>query len=398
MRQLRLGYAFVCALAFAVDVRSQEAQPAPKFRAGVELVQIDLSVLDKRRVPVGDLLPGEVTVLEDGKPRPIVLFSRVDIGGSVSRDKESSVAQVSAERLVPVNASPQQTGRRFGRVVAIMFDRSIPAGAPTVKAREIALAVVQSLGPGDEAAVVRSSRFTGDGLSQEFTSDRAMLTRAVLSLFTGQAAPGGMERSDADPIGGLVDGKPEQLFTGDCMCGTCTLDAISRVATAVSHIRDRRKLLVWIGSDMILESDAGQCRGALRDERTRLFRELDLSNLTVHVIDPLGMQTRQLGASSTVRARGVMSAQSQLRQSDLERQNRLPELPERTGGRAILNANMPSEQIPKFLAESQIFYMLGFEPSSPTPDGKFHKLEVKVARKDVHIQARRGYLASPSSR
>src|SRR5438874_12522850 len=50
---------------------------APSFRASVDLIDIDVSVLDKNRMPVRGLTAADFTVLEDGKPQPIVAFDAV---------------------------------------------------------------------------------------------------------------------------------------------------------------------------------------------------------------------------------------------------------------------------------------------------------------------------------
>src|SRR5689334_15853493 len=62
-----------------VVVRAQ----TPAFRAGVELVSVDVSVLNGYRLPIRGLTADDFTVLEDGHPRPIAAFSPVDLPGSV---------------------------------------------------------------------------------------------------------------------------------------------------------------------------------------------------------------------------------------------------------------------------------------------------------------------------
>ena len=45
--------------------------------------------------------------------------------------------------------------------------------------------------------------------------------------------------------------------------------------------------------------------------------------------------------------------------------------------------------------ESSTYYLLGYQPDK-APDGKWHKLEVKVARPGLKVRTRRGYQAAPA--
>ena len=53
----------------------QAARETPQFRAGVELYQLDVTVLDDKRVPVRGLKEGEFTVLINGDLNTIVWIS-----------------------------------------------------------------------------------------------------------------------------------------------------------------------------------------------------------------------------------------------------------------------------------------------------------------------------------
>src|SRR3970040_925683 len=55
------------------------AQQTPVFRTRVEVVQLDVSVLDKHRQPVRGLTEKDFTILQDGKPQLIVGFSTFDM-------------------------------------------------------------------------------------------------------------------------------------------------------------------------------------------------------------------------------------------------------------------------------------------------------------------------------
>src|SRR5690606_3658694 len=107
-----------------------------------------------------------------------------------------------------------------GRLVVIVMDRSIPVGPGTVMARKIASAVVDAMGPNDLAAIVMSSGFSNELEPHNFTADRARLRAAIARPFMGQVSPPNMLPS------GLRPAPAEMLFTGDCLCGTCSTGAL----------------------------------------------------------------------------------------------------------------------------------------------------------------------------
>jgi hypothetical protein len=55
------------------------AQALPQFRSGVELVQIDVTVLDNQRRPLTGLTASDFTVLDDGVETPIRAFTPVEL-------------------------------------------------------------------------------------------------------------------------------------------------------------------------------------------------------------------------------------------------------------------------------------------------------------------------------
>ena len=64
--------AFVTSAAAAALAAAQ--QPAPIFRAGTTLVEFTIAAFDERGQPVTDLQPGEITVVQNGKPQPVAFF------------------------------------------------------------------------------------------------------------------------------------------------------------------------------------------------------------------------------------------------------------------------------------------------------------------------------------
>jgi len=64
-------------LSLVYQVPSTRTQPT--LRVGVDVVQVDVSVLDDKRRPVVGLTAADFTVLEDGRPRPVTVFTPVVI-------------------------------------------------------------------------------------------------------------------------------------------------------------------------------------------------------------------------------------------------------------------------------------------------------------------------------
>ena len=65
-----------------------------------------------------------------------------------------------------------------------------------------------------------------------------------------------------------------------------------------------------------------------------------------------------------------------------------------TGGRAFYFNNDLAGSIRAAISDAEVSYTLGFYPSENEFDGKFHNLDVKVARKDVELRHRAGYFAA----
>src|SRR5690606_35932177 len=98
----------------------------PVFRTGVELIELDVSVLDANRRPVRGLTADDFTVLEDGQPQPVVAVSHVDLA---DYDPSRSARMRYVTRDVAANDLSDQPGD--GRLVAIVFDDvNVPAADP----------------------------------------------------------------------------------------------------------------------------------------------------------------------------------------------------------------------------------------------------------------------------
>jgi VWFA-related protein len=371
-----------CAVALVALGAAAAATQDPIFHARIDVVRVDVSILDRNRLPVTDLRAADFTIRDDGRERPVVAFSRVTVpvAPAATNGPAASTAADGSDATKDFDAEQP------GRLVAVLFDRTIPAGESTVAARQVATALVNGLGLQDYAAILRSSGFTDDGKSQEFTQDRRALLAAIARPFIG------MTSLPIMTLRGLMEGGRDQL-TGECQCGSCSMDAIAAVARAIQSDTGRRKMLVFIGSDLPHLFETQDCA---RISRERMFRELDQSNLTVHVLDPSGLEAGGVPAGSFNRLPDqAESFVAQHREDRRRRQENLAVLPERTGGRLVTNTNNPEAFVAQILGESRTYYLLGFQPVASTRNGQLHRIEVNVARSGVRVIARKSYAEAP---
>jgi VWFA-related protein len=371
--------------------------PQPTFRAGVDVVQVDVSVLDKDRKPVRGLTAADFTILEDGKPRPIVAFIPVDLA------ERAAVPPAAAwVREVPRDVTANDL-KPEGRLVVIMFDWSIRF-SDQMLARRVAAAAVDALGPDDLAAVVFSSAFANGGTPQNFTADRARLLAAIDRPFAVamQNPPRGSPGHDPRNNNDLMIDDPEGYESGDCYCRLCVPEAIARVADAVRDVRGRRKSLLFIGTYVRLYEGLqgpssrqgpafkpglagrpvvypGTCSARLKDARDKMARATSLANLTIHAVDPVGLET-----AGNSPLGGELIAM-------LDRRDDLASLADTTGGRTVMNTNAPDALVPEVFAESQSYYLLAFAPADLNAKDKFHEIDVKVNRPGVSVRTRAGY-------
>jgi VWFA-related protein len=352
----------------------------PTFRTGIDAVQLDVSVLDKERRPVRGLTAADFTVLEDGKPRRIVAFSAIEL------PSPPAVAPSGADAIAP---DVVRNDLPDGRIVVILIDpflervmvpgRKTIADPPGLTAlRATARSIVDSLGPGDLAAVGH----TFYGVPQNFTTDHARLKRAV----------------DATAFG--TNKRAEGVEWGNCNCGTCRLEAITRVATALQSEPQRRKTVFFIGERIQLAPVPGGCNAYLEPATRKMVQATQLANVTVHTVDPNALETTNVHAGDDFQPeRAVSEAAAEQERANrshlIERQQSLQTVADWTGGRAVLNTNVPEHSVRPILDESSAYYVLAFQTSDVKRDGGFHPITVRVNRPDVQVRTRKGYYADP---
>lgn len=388
---MRVVSSCVLTVAIASAVGSAQDRQQPSFNSGVQVVRIDVSVLDGKREPVRGLQASDFTVLEDGQPRPIRSFQAVDARAAST----TRAAAMPPMALLPAhNVVTNQISSDASRLIFILMDRSMMPQRPMIVARQIADAAVDAMEPGDLAAIVTTGV---QGVAQNLTSDRARLHNTIASSDWSQK----LSRAITDTEVAATLDLNNDAQDGRCMCGLCAMDTITQIANAVRDM-PRRKVLLFIGSSIAVQSGDSDCAPRLRESREKLFHALGASGLTVHSIDPEGMASVGPAARATVR-NGVPGRNGRVLNEQLKAertefmaaQGSLAVLPDLTGGRVIINDNEPFRLVPDVLRESDAYYLVGFEPIEATGDVR-HDIQVKVARDGVAVHTAR-YIAPASA-
>src|SRR5688572_4766050 len=131
-----------------------------------------------------------------------------------------------------------------------------------------------------------------------------------------------------------------------------------------------------------------------------MVQATQLANVTVHTVDPNALETTNVHAGDDFKGgRPVSESAAQQEQANrahlIERQQSLQTVADWTGGRAVLNTNVPEESVRPILDESSAYYLLAFQTTDVKRDGRFHPITVKVNRPDLQVRTRKGYYADP---
>jgi len=384
-----LAVAAACAVAQAAS--QDRPQPVPRFRAGVDLVVLDVSVLDRTRLPVRGLAANDFTILEDGLLHAVSHFTAIDL---LDTERAEGTASWLREVAPDVQSNDDVIAER--PVYVIVLDDSTPMPIADVPAaRRLARQVVEGLGPDALVSVVFPFN---QGAGQEFTHDRARLFAAI-DRFNGSL----------DQVSGR-GGKVVPFDRFDEAAATLyqlTVAKLRDVAENLTLLPQRRKAVVFVSAGLPL--DIGLAAPALAgsldsstlaasDITQRLMHELrrtvdaaHRANVNIYGLDPGGLR-------APVVVRNWLTGSSRLEGNPgLLNREFLQAVSASTGGFALTNTNEIGTGITRILRENSSYYLLGYVSSNTRAEGKHRRVEVSVNRPGVTVRTRSGYFA-PRSR
>ncbi len=395
---MRTGFAAAACL--LLWTASSFAQPAatrdPRtFRAGVDAVEIDVRVVDEHGNPVTGLVRDDFDVFEDGVRQQVRAFTALDVP-FVPRPAADGI-----EPDVQTNRTPFD-----GRLYMLVLDdlHTHPLQANRVK-RAVRRFLDEHFAANDRAALVVTSGNTE--ASQELTSSREALL-AALDRFAGRKIRSStLERIDSyymnrdilerEDNGRLRVDDPRDSERGHN--ARVALDTLAAAARWLGSVPARRKALLFVSEgvdydvhNVFENKDASSVVAASRDAIAAAAR----GNVTIYGIDPRGLTLGDDGIEvaslpeDTSLNLGTSSMLAEVQRS----QDSLRTLSDETGGFAVVNANDLRGGFDRIVRENSRYYLLAYEPTNTRRDGRFRKVEVRVKRPGLRVEARRGYVAA----
>lgn len=352
----------------------QEAQ-RPQFRAGVEIMRIEATVLDRRtRQPIRGLTMGDFVVKVNGEPQDVVAATEI-----VAPGVDKSSAAWAREAAIDVTDNRRHPVTEEERLIAIVMDDAKTGSvkdAPYYRqiGRAAAHRIVDELGPHDRAAVI-FAQFNQH--AQDFTADRALLRKAI----------------------NTYDPQPLDFRMADAM----SWGTLARTRTFLAGIPEHRRAVFFItlGSGW-LDGETDGPQDLQLDVATSLRQEsmLQREGAAAHLRAVQGaVQASRLAHVPVypISTAGLVApgpSEIRLGLSPMGRYDFLRALAESSGGRAVFSTNRPDLQIARIFDELSSTYMLAYSASFPM-DGKVRRLQVEVTRPDAEVTMGTLHFRSP---
>ncbi len=363
---------------------------------------------------IPDLTKEDFQLFDKGKLQSIASFS-VQKRGATATTPPAGNSTVPA---VEASASPSVVAA--DRYVAYLFDDLNVTAGDLMNAKKAATAhMAKGLAANDRAAIYTTSgRNTLD-----FTDDRQKLEDAIAKIqmqtlyqHVGRECPD-LTYYWADLIVNKNDQQALSVATQEtivCMSlptasgaqqmaqaaaqrevsvgeqGTrVTLSVLKNAIRRMSAMPGQRLLVLASPGFLAQTSEAIDDKAEILDAAARA--NVMINTLNVRGLFTTNMDASQEGAYSSAMQQYISQYFSA---SATATEDVLAELAEGTGGTFFHNNNDLTEGFARVAAAPEVSYVLGFSPTVLKPDGSFHRLKVSVVnRKDMQIQARRGYYA-----
>ena len=416
-RTTLFGVALCCGVGQAQTPNPPSQQQTDDVvRVKTELVQTDVTVVDKRGRVVAGLKPEQFELRVDSKPQSLAFFEQVMTGSAEEEKQLTAARNRDAASPVKLERSADSVSNR-GRVIFFFVDDVHLAGDSLTRARSVLIHFIENQMAGnDRVAIVSTSGQIG--FLQQLTDNKAVLREAISRLnykynpeTTASRVP--ISEVDANLIAGGGDRGLFAFLVAETMAEfqmTSPINAVNIVKNRVSQINAQSKLneietLSRLESLMLSTAPlAGRkllffiSDGFVVDPRRS--RGPEVMRRVANVAARVGVVIYTMDTRSSFVGTGVDVSKNEFPDSPQTSgrslaENKTPQEPmetlaEETGGRSYLNSNALDDGVSQALSESSVYYLLAWRPDTENQRAGKSRVDVIIkGRPDLRVRMRR---------
>lgn len=391
------------------------------IRIETNLVQTDVTVVDKKGHVVTGLKPDQFELRVDSKAQSLTFVEEVITG---SPAEERQLKRDGRASDTPPSPTRAESDRR--PFIFFFVDDLHLGGEGWTRARSLLLNFLDhQMKPNDRVAIVSTSGQIG--FLQQLTDNKAVLREAISRLspkYNPEATASKVTISEADA--NMVANHSDRALFGYLVAATMReyqmqnpINAVMMVKNRVQQINQQGKLaeLATLSTleNLIRSTEPLPGRKVIFFVSDGFIADIKRSN-GAEVIKSIAKRSASAGAviySLDTRAPSLGSG------ADVSRndypdfsggtawrtivENKAPQEPletvaDLTGGRAYLNANALREGVSEALDENSAYYLLGWRPNRETQQPGRSTIQVSViGRPDLKVRTRRHYFDFPKA-
>jgi VWFA-related protein len=376
------------------------------FKTNAQIVVVDVVVTGKNDRPVPGLHKEDFLVSEDGHPQTISYFEETG----------AQPLQANLPALPPNVFSNIPRVKQSNAVTVLLLDTLNTPLADQSRVRAQMLKYLKSLPPGRRMAIFTLG--TQLEFIQGFTDDPALLVAAInhksgsidtSPLLTSNAETAANQELAAALMEHSVDAANKlKQFVADQSSARSgarlqiTLEAFQQLAHYLAGIPGRKNIAWFSGAFPItIFPDAGLSNsfGAQRDDQEAVKKTdalLTSAQVAIYPIAPEGVVTDSLFSASSDARQAQQPAGATLQQAAQERNENhagMDQIAKYTGGEAFYGTNDLNDALARATDHGSHFYTLTYSSTNAARDGRFRKIQVKLATSGYQLAYRQGYYA-----
>lgn len=418
-RTLCLFLASLVLLAAKAPGQTQTTSPDDVIRVKTELVQTDVTVVDKRGRFVDGLRPEQFELRVDAKPQSLAFFEQVAAGSAAEEKQLAAARKAGPTPLDGQEVKPPAASVR-GRLIFFFVDDVHLAGDSLTRARALLTHFVEDkMAANDRVAIVSTSGQIG--FLQQLTDNKVVLREAINRLdykYNPETIASQVSISEVDanlvanrgdrglfaylveatikefqmqnPINAvnIVKNRVHQINAQSKLAENETLFRLQSLIRSTGPLAGR-KLFFFISDGFVMDIKRSNGQDVMRSLASEAAR-------VGAVVYSLDTRANFLGAGVDAskndypdfgpRTAGRTLAESKMPQEPLET------LADETGGRSYLNSNSLDEGLAQALSESSAYYLLAWRPDTENQKAGKSRIDVVIKdRPDLRVRMRRHF-------